>query len=126
MRYLAGVPYLIVLPTHTHSTLGSQVARSFILVFFNEIFDGLCKLSADPDPHVKSGAQLLDKLIKDIVTESSSFDIEKFIPLLRERIYVINPFVRQFLISWIHVLNNVPDLDILEFLPQVSIYLSCS
>jgi hypothetical protein len=34
---------------------------------------------------VKNGAQLLDRLLKDIVTESNSFDIEKFIILLRVR-----------------------------------------
>jgi len=40
-------------------------------------------LSADPDLNVKNGAQLLDRLLKDIITESDSFDIEKFIPLLK-------------------------------------------
>lgn len=37
------------------------------------------------DPDVKNGAQLLDRLIKDIVTESDLFDVEKFIPLLQAR-----------------------------------------
>ena len=35
------------------------------------------------DPDVKNGANLLDRLIKDIVTESELFDVEKFIPLLK-------------------------------------------
>lgn len=38
------------------------------------------------DPDVKNGAQLLDRLIKDIVTESDLFDVEKFIPLLQARL----------------------------------------
>eukprot|EP01094_Clydonella_sp_ATCC50884_P026543 TRINITY_DN7317_c0_g1_i1.p1 TRINITY_DN7317_c0_g1~~TRINITY_DN7317_c0_g1_i1.p1 ORF type:complete len:692 (-),score=190.76 TRINITY_DN7317_c0_g1_i1:141-2159(-) len=96
----------------------AKVARQHILVFFNEIFDGLCKLSADPDAHVKSGTLLLDKLVKDIVTECESFNIEKFVPLLKERVYAINPFVRQFLISWISVLHSVPRLDMITYLPE--------
>jgi len=56
--------------------------------------------------------------MKDIVTESAVFDIEKFIPLLKERIYVINPFVRQFLLGWVSVLDSVPDIDLLAYLPE--------
>lgn len=66
------------------------------------------QLSADPDINVKNGAQLLDRLIKDILTESEHFDIEHFIPLLEERVYVINPYCRQFLIAWVMVLDSVP------------------
>eukprot|EP01102_Stenamoeba_stenopodia_P022271 TRINITY_DN921_c0_g1_i1.p1 TRINITY_DN921_c0_g1~~TRINITY_DN921_c0_g1_i1.p1 ORF type:complete len:588 (-),score=147.47 TRINITY_DN921_c0_g1_i1:139-1902(-) len=96
----------------------AKVGRNHVLPFFNDLFDGLCKLSADPDLNVKNGAQLLDRLMKDIVTESAVFDIEKFIPLLKERIYVINPFVRQFLLGWVSVLNSVPDIDLLAYLPE--------
>jgi vacuole morphology and inheritance protein 14 len=96
----------------------SKVARGRILNSFNEIFEGLCRLSADKDLNVKNGAQLLDRLIKDIVTESDSFDIERFIPLLKERIHVTNAFVRSFLIGWITVLDSVPDIELLEYLPE--------
>lgn len=44
--------------------------------------------------------------------------IEEFIPLLRERMNVLNPFVRQFLVGWITVLDSVPDIDMLGFLPD--------
>ncbi|XP_023212530.1 protein VAC14 homolog, partial [Centruroides sculpturatus] len=57
-----------------------KVARGSVLPFFNDIFDALSKV--------------------DIVTESSSFDLVAFMPLLRERIYTKNPFARQFLVSW--------------------------
>lgn len=66
----------------------SKISRGRILPFFNEIFDGLCKLAADPDLNVKNGAQLLDRLMKDIVIESNVFEVEKFIPLLRVRIII--------------------------------------
>lgn len=41
-----------------------QVARGDILSYFNQIFDGLCKLFADVDVDVKNGSNLLDRLIK--------------------------------------------------------------
>lgn len=46
------------------------------------------------------------------------YSIEEFIPLLRERMNVLNPFVRQFLVGWITVLDSVPDIDMLGFLPD--------
>eukprot|EP00850_Spirogloea_muscicola_P017786 SM000156S02142 [mRNA] locus=s156:150077:156272:- [translate_table: standard] len=96
----------------------AKVSRGEIIIFFNEVFDSLCKLSADSDPNVQNAAHLLDRLIKDIVTESDQFSIEEFIPLLRERLSVLNPCVRQFLVGWITVLDSVPDIDMLGFLPD--------
>lgn len=53
----------------------AKVARSQILLYFNEIFDALTKLSVDVELSVKNGAELLDRLIKDIVSEKSTFYI---------------------------------------------------
>ncbi|CAA7394916.1 unnamed protein product [Spirodela intermedia] len=96
----------------------AKVVRGDFIIFFNQIFDALCKLSADSDANVQSAAHLLDRLVKDIVTESDQFSIEEFIPLLRERMNVLNPHVRQFLVGWITVLDSVPDIDMLGFLPD--------
>lgn len=96
----------------------TKVVRGHVLVFFNEIFDGLCTLYADVDIDVKNGAQLLDRLIKDVVTESDSFELEKFIPLLRERVLIKDPFIRQLVVGWITVLDSVPDINMLEHLPE--------
>ncbi|KAE9615753.1 putative vacuole morphology and inheritance protein [Lupinus albus] len=96
----------------------AKVVRGDFIIFFNQIFDVLCKLSADSDANVQSAAHLLDRLVKDIVTESDQFSIEEFIPLLRERMNVLNPYVRQFLVGWITVLDSVPDIDMLGFLPD--------
>ncbi|BFZ56349.1 hypothetical protein PYCC9005_003395 [Savitreella phatthalungensis] len=133
----------------------AKVAKGEVLLFFNEVFDALCRLAADADVSVKNGAELLDRLIKDIVSEkatayvstlqverddednleerdssgrhivhpqpkharTTAFSLPKFIPLLSERIYVINPYARTFLVSWISVLNNIPDLDLITYLP---------
>eukprot|EP00111_Clytia_hemisphaerica_P021141 TCONS_00062279-protein len=96
----------------------AKVARGSILPYFNEIFDGLSKLAADPDPNVKNGAELLDRLIKDVVTESSNFDLHSFVPILRERIYTTNPHAKQFIVSWLSALDAVPELDLLVYLPE--------
>lgn len=96
-----------------------KVARGAVLPHFNLLFDGLSKLAADPDPNVKSGSELLDRLLKDIVTESNKFDLVAFVPLLRERIYSNNQYARQFIISWIHVLECVPDIHLIDYLPEI-------
>lgn len=98
---------------------------------------------------VKNGAELLDRLVKDIVSESAAsyvsilrtpeesvvvgnsdddtaeppelsmaFSLPKFIPLLQERINVINPFTRTFLVSWITLLDSIPDLELVAYLPS--------
>lgn len=41
-----------------------QVVKGDLIVFFNQIFDAVCKLSADSDANVQSAAHLLDRLVK--------------------------------------------------------------
>ncbi|KAF2664638.1 vacuole morphology and inheritance protein [Microthyrium microscopicum] len=123
----------------------SKVAKGEILVYFNQVFDALCKLAADPELSVKNGAELLDRLIKDIVSESASsyvsilhhpndtnskeeetapdespiaFSLAKFVPLLQDRITVLNPYTRMFLVSWITLLDSIPDLELVSYLPS--------
>ena len=59
------------------------------------------QLSCDADSNVRYGAELLDRLMKDVVSENPHFDIDNFILLLRDRIYTHDGFARQFLISWV-------------------------
>ena len=97
---------------------------------------------------MKNGAELLDRLIKDIVSESAAtyvsilhsaeapsietdketpdesidaptaFSLVRFLPLLKERIHVINPFTRTFLVGWITLLDSIPDLELVSYLPE--------
>ncbi|KAI2602968.1 vacuole morphology and inheritance protein [Hypoxylon fragiforme] len=128
----------------------AKVAKGEILKYFNHIFDALCKLGADSELSVKNGAELLDRLIKDIVSESAAtyvsvleadppppyeakgsengssphpgpptaFSLPDFIPLLKERIWVMNPFTRTFLVGWITLLDSIPDLELVTYLPE--------
>ncbi|PKI83658.1 hypothetical protein MVES_002328 [Malassezia vespertilionis] len=47
----------------------SKVCKGEILIYFNDIFVVLAKLAADTEVSVKNGAELLDRLFKDIVTD---------------------------------------------------------
>ncbi|KAL8635508.1 MAG: hypothetical protein Q9228_007003 [Teloschistes exilis] len=128
----------------------AKVAKGEILLFFNDVFDALCKLAADAELSVKNGAELLDRLVKDIVSESAAtyvsvlqspeehisdkdslkasldsrsvelptaFSLARFIPLLQERIHVLSPFTRTFLVSWVTLLDTIPDLELVYYLP---------
>ena len=108
------------------------------------------QLAADSELSVKNGAELLDRLVKDIVSESATtyvsilhlpedgegdksadatdsgdlsmdtppaFSLPRFIPLLQERIHVMNPFTRTFLVLWITLLDTIPDLELVSYLP---------
>lgn len=102
-------------------------------------------MASDSELSVKNGAELLDRLVKDIVSESAAsyvsvlqinekeaadtdtfeesdlptaFSLPDFIPLLKERIYVISPFTRTFLVSWLTLLDTIPDLELVSYLPE--------
>lgn len=47
----------------------------------------------------------------------TAFSLSMFIPLLQERIHVLNPFTRTFLVSWLTLLDTIPDLELVCYLP---------
>lgn len=96
----------------------AKQGRTHILPYFNGIFEGLCKLYAHSDNSVKTAAGQLDRLIQDIVTQTEAFEIESFIPLLQKHIKRTKPYIRQLLVSWVSVLNQVPDINMLDYLPD--------
>ena len=96
----------------------AKVSREAILPYFNQIFEGLTKLFADVDVDVKNGANLLDRLIKDIVTESEEFQVDQFLPLLQNYIRRTNPYIRQLIVGWITLLDSIPDISMLDYLPD--------
>lgn len=137
----------------------AKVSKGAILIHFNPTFDALSKLVADSESSVKNGAELLDRLLRDIVAESAStyvqeperkrlktdeaysmgvlidqgssssvldrdssrkaFSLSRFIPLLADRMYVLSPFTRSWLVGWITVLDSVPDLELITYLPDL-------
>ena len=47
-----------------------------------------------------------------------AFSLARFIPLLSERVYVISPYTRMHLVSWLMVLDSIPDLELVAWLPE--------
>lgn len=67
----------------------------------------------DEEAIVDADAEELDTSV-DV---TRAFSLARFIPLLKERIHVINPFTRTFLVSWITLLDSIPDLELVYYLP---------
>lgn len=153
----------------------AKVCKGEILVYFNDVFVVLARLAADAEVSVKNGAELLDRLFKDIVCEAAphyvsvyqdvarvrakqdretgtiggphelyvarekaeherymseqheqhdhrntvmnkAFSLARLVPLLAERMQVVSPLTRNYLVSWIAVLDSVPDLQLVAYL----------
>lgn len=97
----------------------AKVTRNNILDNFNEIFEGLCRLCSDTDQGVKNGAQLLDRLMKDIVADAPSFPLEPFLPVLREHLRKTNTYVRHFLLGWVTTLHAIEHIKLHQHLPHI-------
>ena len=48
----------------------------------------------------------------------TAFSLKRFIPLLKERIHALNPFTRTFLVGWVILLDSIPDLELVTYLPE--------
>ncbi|KRZ68337.1 Protein VAC14 -like protein [Trichinella papuae] len=96
-----------------------KIARETALLQFSVLFDALCKLAADPDKNTRSGAELMERQLKDIAIHCNKFDVFEFVCLLRERIYAKNSFVRRYLIAWVHDLQSQPNINLLQYLPEI-------
>ncbi|WFD43020.1 hypothetical protein MPSI1_001671 [Malassezia psittaci] len=160
----------------------AKVCKGEMLVYFNEVFVVIARLAADSEVSVKNGAELLDRLFKDIVCEAAphyvsvhqdvakirekqdavakqakshqespaspesaevhqqleviyqqidarstsmnkAFSLPRLMPLLAERMQVISPLTRNYLVNWIAVLDSVPDLQLVSYLPVFLKYL---
>ena len=68
---------------------------------------------------MRTAAELLDRLLKDIITENLTFSTENFIPILKQCMYTQHPFGRSFCIGWVHTMHKVPNPTILKYLPDL-------
>eukprot|EP00892_Ulva_mutabilis_P010669 jgi/Ulvmu1/7975/UM004_0208.1 len=98
----------------------AKVSRESFLRYFSDTFDSLFRLCADSENRVQNAAMILDNMIKDIVAASNNFDIDSFIPRLARFLAVPHmPNKRRFLIDWTSLLQSVPDIDMLSYLPNL-------
>ncbi|KAI6202770.1 hypothetical protein M3Y94_00478900 [Aphelenchoides besseyi] len=96
-----------------------KICRSSALNHFEELFDALWKLSSDTEQTVRSGAELLDRLVKEIVRSTPEFDVDELMLLIRERIYTSNTSNRRFIVSWLHAVLKMPGFTVKSFIPEV-------
>jgi vacuole morphology and inheritance protein 14 len=54
----------------------------------------------------------------EFAEDKRAFNLARFIPLLSERVYVISPYTRMHLVSWLMILDSVPDLELVAWLPD--------
>lgn len=54
-----------------------KIARGAALAHFAPVFDALARLAADPEPQVRQGAELLDRLLKVRAASSSPFERQR-------------------------------------------------
>lgn len=86
--------YISVYPANTNPSI-SHVGK-----------EGVSEVEGDPD----DGEQIEE--------DKRAFSLARFIPLLSERVYVISPYTRMHLVSWLMVLDSVPDLELVAWLPD--------
>lgn len=93
-------------------------ARAHSLVYFNEMFDGICRMYADCDDHVRGGSAMLDTLLKEIVQESpQSINGDSFMLLLKERIRIKHHNIHKLIINWLALMIGLPHFDMVFHLP---------
>jgi vacuole morphology and inheritance protein 14 len=74
--------------------------------------------AASLPPDVKNGANLLDRLCKDVVCEAENFSVDPFLPILQNYIRRTNPYIRQLIVGWITLLDSIPGVSMLTYLPE--------
>lgn len=71
---------------------------------------------------VRRAAQLLDSKLKEIVAESLNtnqiFDLNSLVSIICDKLNALNPIIRQMLVSWIDVLDSIPNVNIIHSLPR--------
>ncbi|KAG2222088.1 hypothetical protein INT45_007974 [Circinella minor] len=128
----------------TAIALGASVAEYLDIVVPPILLclDRRGRLADDKEQSVRNGREILDRIIKDIVyelaatyvspyhhhdveenrqqeqEEKKAFSLSKFIPILRRHVYTSNPFERIYVMSWISLLDSVPGLDLVWYLPD--------
>jgi vacuole morphology and inheritance protein 14 len=70
-----------------------------------------------PEPPVDDTSSTAAASAHPSLSLPTAFSLARFIPLLKERIYVLNPFTRTFLVSWVTLLDTIPDLELVFYLP---------
>eukprot|EP00834_Sanchytrium_tribonematis_P006003 NODE_407_length_7978_cov_0.670009.p2 type:complete len:626 gc:universal NODE_407_length_7978_cov_0.670009:3402-1525(-) len=80
--------------------------------------DNIAKLASDPDKTCRQAAELLDRLLKDIILDVE-INYKQIMPILSERMHAIHPNVRTMMLNWLHVLSSLPNANFMQDLPLI-------
>ena len=99
----------------------AKTAETDILEYIGLLFLGITRLVCDVDDEVRNAVTAFDDaLIELVTTVQEDFDIDAFIPLLRDHLRsASNPLIRMLLVKWITTLDSVPGIDMLDYLPDI-------
>ena len=97
-----------------------KVIPSLAVAHFFILFEILRSLYADVDSDVRSGAEFLDKKLKDVIVgaiNSGSFTADACIPIFARFVYVRNKATKRLTLTWLQELNEkLIGSPVLEFL----------
>ncbi|KRX07492.1 Armadillo-type fold [Pseudocohnilembus persalinus] len=98
--------------------------REVVLLNFNNIFDKLVdKFGHQFDEEVRKGTQQLEDILKQIINESlpetKYFSLKEFMPILSTKIKANHPIIRSMIIKWIEVFDQIPNVNIIDYLPKL-------
>jgi hypothetical protein len=97
-----------------------KVIPSLAVQHFFILFEILRSLYADVDADVRSGAELLDKKLKEVIVgamNSGSFTADSCVPVFARFVYMRNKATKRLTLTWLQELNEkLIGAPILEFL----------
>eukprot|EP01063_Lacrimia_lanifica_P034429 TRINITY_DN6366_c0_g2_i1.p1 TRINITY_DN6366_c0_g2~~TRINITY_DN6366_c0_g2_i1.p1 ORF type:complete len:740 (+),score=252.70 TRINITY_DN6366_c0_g2_i1:106-2325(+) len=96
----------------------ARVARGLLLAQFGDIFGGICRLKCNTDRRVLNASDTLDVILRNIATESTAFSAESFVKTVGMHIQRTEPRIRQHVLSWLLLLDSVPEISLLQHLPR--------
>ena len=97
-----------------------KVIPTLAVQHFFILFEILRSLYADVDPDVRSGAEFLDKKLKDVIVgaiNSGTFTADACVPIFARFVYMRNKATKRLTLTWLQELNEkLIGSPVLEFL----------
>ena len=94
----------------------------YVLINFNDFFDGLLTLVTIDDPEIKDIADNFDSSLKGVINYSfqgklpQDFDLLDFFKKIILNISLENPANKSTIVSWISCINQIPGIKLINIL----------
>ena len=96
--------------------------NSYVLINFNDFFDGLLTLVTVEDPEIKEISKNLDSSLKGVINYSfqgklpENFNLLEFFKKIILNISLENPANKSIIVSWISSINQIPSVKLINIL----------